>query len=105
MHIRMVPSFFFTNSTGAPQGDTLGQMYPLSNNFCNCIFSSVNSGKLIQYGVLQVGDAPGTNSMVKSMSLLGEKPGISSGNTCIKSCTIGIFSIIGAFSLEFVKPT
>ena len=101
----MVPSFFFTNSTGAPQRDTLGWIYPLSNSSYKCIFSLVNSGRLIWYGVLEIGDALGINSMVKSMSLLGGKPGISSGNTSINSYTIGIFSNIGAFSLELVKPT
>ena len=105
MHIRMVSSFFFTNSTGVPQGDTPGQMYPLSNNSCNCIFNFVNSGTLIQYGVLEMGDALGINSIVKSMSLLGGKPGISSGNTSTESFPMRLFSIIGVFSLELIKPT
>ncbi|GJW71291.1 hypothetical protein Tco_0128208 [Tanacetum coccineum] len=30
MHIRKDPSFFFTNRTGAPQGEELGLMKPLS---------------------------------------------------------------------------
>jgi len=31
----MLSSFFLTNNTGAPQGDPLGWMNPLSNKSCN----------------------------------------------------------------------
>jgi hypothetical protein len=32
MHILCVPSFFGTKIMGAPHGDALGRIYPLSNN-------------------------------------------------------------------------
>ncbi|MFS8004423.1 hypothetical protein Hanom_Chr13g01225601 [Helianthus anomalus] len=43
MHIRNVSSFFLTKSTGAPQGDELGRINPLSNNSCSCVESSFSS--------------------------------------------------------------
>ncbi|KAJ0533507.1 hypothetical protein HanIR_Chr09g0409141 [Helianthus annuus] len=43
MHILKVPSFFFTNNTGAPQGEELGQMKPLSKSSCSCLDSSSSS--------------------------------------------------------------
>nr|GEU94593.1 reverse transcriptase domain-containing protein [Tanacetum cinerariifolium] len=36
MHILKEPSFFFTNNTGAPQGDELGRMKPLSWSSLSC---------------------------------------------------------------------
>jgi hypothetical protein len=35
MHNLKLSSFFFTNKAGHPQGEVLGRMKPLSNNFCN----------------------------------------------------------------------
>src|SRR5262249_36796176 len=35
MHIRKDPSFFFTKRTGAPHGETLGRISPLSKRSCN----------------------------------------------------------------------
>ncbi|GKF05017.1 hypothetical protein Tco_0035685 [Tanacetum coccineum] len=40
MHILNDPSFFLTNKTGAPQGEELGLMNPLSESSCNCSDSS-----------------------------------------------------------------
>src|SRR5919202_1617442 len=34
MHIRIDPSFFLTKRTGAPQGDELGRIKPLSKSSC-----------------------------------------------------------------------
>ena len=69
MHNLRVPSFFFTNNTSAPQGDTLGLMYPLSSISFNYDFNSTSSGVLIVYGAFDVGVTHGTNSMEKSTSL------------------------------------
>jgi len=35
MHILIVSFLFLTNNTGAPLGDELRQIKPLSNNSCN----------------------------------------------------------------------
>src|SRR5579862_8105877 len=92
MHILMEPSFFLTNNTGAPHGDTLGLTKPLSNNSCNCVFNSPNSAGAIRQGAKEIGAVPGSSSIVKSISLTGGKPGISSGKTSGNFQTIGISS-------------
>ena len=61
-------------------------MYFFSNNSCSYIFSSDIYGMLIMQGVWDTGTAPGTRSIVKSMSLFGGSPGISSGKTSLNSC-------------------
>ena len=40
IHNLIVPSFFFTNNTSAPQGDALGLMNPLSRSSYSCSSSS-----------------------------------------------------------------
>ena len=93
MHSRIVLSFFLTKITGAPQGDTLGRIYFLFINSFSCDFSSLSFKIFIRYKAFELGTAPGTSSIVKSNSLLGGNPGISSGNTSVYSFKIGIFSI------------
>ena len=87
MHIRSVPSFFLTNKTGAPQGEKLGLMNPRSNNSCNWIFNSLSSAGAILYGALDTGSVPGANSITKSISRDGGKPGKSAGKTSTNSRT------------------
>ena len=87
MHSRRVLSFFFANRTGAPHGEVLGLMKPLPNNSCIWTFSSYNSTGAILYGVIEMGDVPGCNSMWKSTSLGGGNPGSSSGKTSSYSQT------------------
>jgi hypothetical protein len=43
IHGLNVPSFFLTKSIGAPQGETLGRMYPFFNNSSNYICNYFNS--------------------------------------------------------------
>ena len=81
MHNRSVPSFFFTKITSAPQGETLGLTSPKSSNSFNYICNSQSFGAIIQYGVLDIGSAPGFISIVKSSSLSGGNPGNSFGKT------------------------
>ncbi|KAJ0575668.1 hypothetical protein HanIR_Chr05g0215391 [Helianthus annuus] len=83
------PSFFFTNKTGAPQGETLGLIKPSSNNSCNCSLSSLSSRGAMRYGALEIGSAPGIRSIVNSTSRSGGSPGSSSRNTSGNSRTIG----------------
>ncbi|MFS7904767.1 hypothetical protein Hanom_Chr01g00039881 [Helianthus anomalus] len=45
MHIRNVPSFFLTKSTGATQGDELGRINPLSNSSCSCVVLGLNPNR------------------------------------------------------------
>ena len=80
MHIRTVPSFFFTKSIGAPQGDTLGWIYPFSMNSCNYSLSSTKFGALMQKGDFEAKIDPIVSSMENSRSHFGGNPGISLGN-------------------------
>jgi hypothetical protein len=47
LHNLKVPSFFLTKSTSAPQGETLGRMYPFFKNSSNFICNYFNFGVLI----------------------------------------------------------
>ena len=87
MQSRMLPSFFFTNNTGAPQGETLGLMKPLSSSSCNYAFNSLNSAGAIRYGALEIGLEPGNRSIENSISLFGGNPDKFSGNTSGNSLT------------------
>ncbi|MFS8020988.1 hypothetical protein Hanom_Chr16g01422211 [Helianthus anomalus] len=66
MHIRKVLSFFFTNNTGAPQGEELGRIKPLSKSSCNCLDSSSSSVGAKRYGARAIGAAPGASSIWNS---------------------------------------
>ena len=63
MHRRDEPSFFFTNSTGAPHGETLGRMNCFSNKFSSCFFNSANFAGAIRYGEIDIGPASGIKSI------------------------------------------
>src|SRR6266487_4193360 len=89
MHNLILPSFFLTNNTGAPQGDTLGRMNFFSNNSSSCFFNSFNSDADIRYGAIDIVLVPGTKSIPNSTSLSGGKSYISSGNTSENSPTTG----------------
>ena len=58
--------------TGAPHGDTLGMMYPLSNISFNYSFRSTIFGVLIRHGALDIGTYLDNNSIEKSITLLEE---------------------------------
>src|SRR6266487_7073213 len=94
MHNLILPSFFLTNNTGAPHGDTLGRMNFFSSNSSNCFFNSFNSDADILYGAMDIGLVPGTRSTVNSTSLSGGTSEISSGNTSGNSQTTGNSSIL-----------
>ena len=74
MYSQRVLSFFFANRTGAPHGEVLGLMKPLSNNSCIWTLSSGNSTGAILYGVIEMGDVLGCISIQKSTSLYGGNP-------------------------------
>ena len=61
MRILREPSFFFTNSTGAPHGEILGWMKPLSRRSFNRSFNFLSS----------IGWASGMISIPHSISLSG----------------------------------
>ncbi|MFS7936418.1 hypothetical protein Hanom_Chr05g00415331 [Helianthus anomalus] len=63
MHILNVPSFFFTNNTGAPKGEELGRIKPFSKSSCSCFDSSSSSDGASRYGVRAMGAAPGASSI------------------------------------------
>ena len=58
-----VLSFFFANRTGAPHGEVLGLMNPLSGSSCSWTLSSYNSTDAILCGVIEMGEVPGCNSV------------------------------------------
>ena len=87
MHSRRVLSFFFANRTGAPYGEVLGPMNPLSSSSCSWTLSSCNSNGAILCGVIEMGEVPGCNLIPKSTTLCGGSPGSSSGKTSTYSHT------------------
>ena len=87
MYSRRVLSIFLENRTGAPQGEVLGLMKPLSNNSCIWTLSSCNSTGTILCRVIEMGDVLGCNSIVKSTFLYGGNPGSSSRKTSSYSQT------------------
>ncbi|KAI3740182.1 hypothetical protein L2E82_30604 [Cichorium intybus] len=90
MHIRKDPSFFFTNKTGAPQGEKLGLMNPLLSSSFSWLDNSCISAGANRYGAFATGVAPGIKSILNSTCHAGGTPGRSSGNTSGKSQTSGI---------------
>src|SRR3954469_36974 len=105
MHKRILPSFFFTNRTGAPHGETLGWMKCLARSSSSWRFSSLSSIGDILYGVMETGAVPGTRSIENSASLSGGREVISSGKTSENSHTTGISdnSTLTEDSLERTK--
>ena len=81
MHSRRFLSFFLANIIGAPQGEVLCLIKLLSNNSCIWTLSSCNSIVSILCGVIEMGDVPRCNSMIKSTSLYRGNPDSSSGKT------------------------
>ena len=77
----MVSSFFFTNNTGAPYGDTFDQIKPLSTKSLSWVFNSFNSVVAILYGGIEIGVELDNSSILNSNSLSGGKHGKFSGNT------------------------
>lgn len=64
MQILIEPSFFFTNNTSAPHGDTLG----LINPYLGVIgMPSVLLTRVIWYEAFTLGAVPSIRSMVKSI--------------------------------------
>jgi hypothetical protein len=98
MHILNEPSFFLINNTGAPNGETDGQICPFSKRSSSCFFISCSSLTDRQNGALEVGSAPGIKSIWCSIVLAGGSPfGKSSGNTSLYSCkslTISDYNIV-----------
>lgn len=70
-----VPSFFFTNNTGAPHEETFGRINFVSHNYCNWILHLTNSVGTIMYGAFDVGWAFGINSVSNLTSLSRGKSG------------------------------
>ena len=65
----------FANRTGAPHGEVLGLMNPLSSSSCSWTLSSCNSTGAILCGVIEMGKVPRCNSIPKSTTLYGGNPG------------------------------
>src|ERR1044072_5832662 len=89
IHSLIEPSFFLTNNTGAPYGETLGRINFFSSNSSNFFFNSDNSDADMRYGAIDTGLVPGIKSMAISTSLSGGNSLTSSGNTSGNSLTTG----------------
>nr|GEY40986.1 hypothetical protein [Tanacetum cinerariifolium] len=74
--------------TGAPQGEELGLMKPLSESSCSCSDNSFISDGAKRYGARATGVALGIRSIWDSTGRAGGRPGESLGNTSGKSWTI-----------------
>ncbi|KAJ0691257.1 hypothetical protein HanOQP8_Chr11g0427021 [Helianthus annuus] len=85
MHIRIVPSFFLTNSTLASQGDELGRRKHLSNSSWSCFINSFISQGAKWYADLATGLAPGLKSILNFICRSGGRPDNSSRNTSKES--------------------
>ena len=105
MHILREPSFFFTNNTGAPHGEILSLMKPLSRRSFNYSFNSLSSAGDILQGVIEIGWVSGKRSIPKSISLSGGTPRRSFGNTSENSQTTGTYSRDGVTRLESLTQT
>ena len=72
MYILKEPSFFFTNNIGAPNGEILGLMKPLSRRCFNCSFNSLSSAGAILLGEIEIGWESGKRLIPKSISFREE---------------------------------
>nr|GFC14973.1 hypothetical protein [Tanacetum cinerariifolium] len=89
MHILNEPSFFLMNKPGAPQGEELGLIKPLSERSCSCSDNSFNSDEAKRYGPRVTGAAPRIRSIWNFTDRAGGRPGKFSENTLGKSWMIG----------------
>ncbi|GJX36923.1 hypothetical protein Tco_0248480 [Tanacetum coccineum] len=105
MHIRNDPSFFLTNKTGAPQGEELGLINPLSNSSFSCSdnsFISEGANRLVapcyrcsHHGIRLVFEIPLVESQRKDPTIpqentsgkgnleLSVHPQVASSPTCL----------------------
>ena len=88
----MISSFFFTNNTDAPHGDTLDRKNPLSTKSWSWVFNSFSSASAMLYGGIETGVELGNSSILNYNSLSGGKPEKSLGNTLVNSHTTGTLS-------------
>nr|GFB62168.1 hypothetical protein [Tanacetum cinerariifolium] len=88
MHILNESSFFLTNKTGAPQGEELGLMKPLSESSCSYSDNSFISDGAKRYGARATGATPRIRSIWNSTGRAGDRPSKFSRNTSGKSWTI-----------------
>ncbi|KAL8108706.1 hypothetical protein AgCh_024973 [Apium graveolens] len=75
---------------GAPHGNVLGRITPLSNNSCSWLANSLISAGAILYGAFETGFVPGAWLILNSIFRSGGKPGSSSGNTSGNLLTTGM---------------
>nr|GEW32239.1 putative reverse transcriptase domain-containing protein [Tanacetum cinerariifolium] len=67
------PSFFLTNRTGAPQGEELGLMKPLSVSSCSCSASSFISDGANLYGARAIGATPVGVITIRELNVVDTK--------------------------------
>lgn len=99
MHSIKEPSFFFTRSTGVPQGNTLGWIKFLSTKSCYCTFNSLILAGGILYNIIQIGVVPCSKSITNLISQSGGNPDKSSWNISENSFIMGISSFLGLMAI------
>nr|GEZ71353.1 hypothetical protein [Tanacetum cinerariifolium] len=72
---------YSVHETGAPQGEELGLMKPISESSCSCSDNSFISDGANRYGARATGAASGIRSIWNSTGRAGGRPSNSSGNT------------------------
>ncbi|KAF3619113.1 hypothetical protein FXO38_33072 [Capsicum annuum] len=100
IHILREPSFLRMNKTGAPHGDTLGLINPLSRRFFNYFFNSLSSAGAILYSGIDMGYVSGRRSISKLIPLSKGTPERSSGNISGNSDATDTDSRVGVSELE-----
>ena len=100
MHILREPSFFSTNNIGAPHGEILALMKPLSRRSFNFSLNSLISAGAIMLGGTDIGWVSGRRSIPKSIYLSGGTPRRYFGNTTGKSLTSGSYLRDGVSRLK-----
>nr|GFC61311.1 hypothetical protein [Tanacetum cinerariifolium] len=88
MHIRNDPSFFLTNRTGAPQGEELGPIKPLSDSSFSCSDKS-----FIPKGARAMGVAPVHEMVFSQDSFASLPPLLRIINISFSNGTRAIFSL------------
>ena len=101
----MEPSLFITNKIGAPQGETLGRIKPLSRWSLKCSFNSFNSPSFILYGAIDIRRISGRPSIPESLSLSRGTPKKSSWKTFENSFTTETNWIRGISTLDLLTQT
>ncbi|PHU15338.1 hypothetical protein BC332_16543 [Capsicum chinense] len=105
INILSEPYFLSTNRIGAPHGEMLDLINPLSKRSFNCSFSSLSLDRVILYGKIDMGLVSRRRSIPKLIFLSGGTPRRSSGNTSGNSLTTETNSRVRDSKIEYLNRT